>query len=42
VEAGAATYRAMDAGQLAVLPHTGHLITRAAVQTIIDFFRNRL
>ena len=37
VEEGAAACRAMQAGELAVLPDTGHLITPAAVQTIIDF-----
>ena len=40
VEEGAAAYRAMHAGQLAVLPGTGHLITPAAVQTIVDFFED--
>ena len=40
VEEGAAAYRALRAGQLAVLPDTGHLITSAAVQTIIDFFED--
>jgi pimeloyl-ACP methyl ester carboxylesterase len=38
VEEGAAACRALQAGQLAVLPGTGHLITPAAVQTIIEFF----
>jgi pimeloyl-ACP methyl ester carboxylesterase len=37
VEEGAALYRATQAGELAVLPDTGHLITPAAVQAIIDF-----
>ena len=37
-EAGAAACRALPAGQLAVLPGTGHLITPAAVQATIDFF----
>jgi pimeloyl-ACP methyl ester carboxylesterase len=40
VEAGAAACRALPAGQLAVLPGTGHLITPAAVQVIIDFFEH--
>jgi hypothetical protein len=31
-------YHALQAGELAVLPGTGHLITPAAVQTIINFF----
>ena len=38
IEEGAAAYHALQAGELAVLPGTGHLITPAAVQTIIDFF----
>jgi pimeloyl-ACP methyl ester carboxylesterase len=38
VEEGAAAYHALQAGELAVLPDTGHLITPAAVQTVIDFF----
>ena len=38
VEQGAAVQRALPAGELAVLPDTGHLITPAAVQTMIDFF----
>jgi pimeloyl-ACP methyl ester carboxylesterase len=37
VEEGAAAYHALQAGELAVLPGTGHLITSAAVQTIIGF-----
>jgi pimeloyl-ACP methyl ester carboxylesterase len=39
VEEGAAAYRALPAGELAVLPNTGHLITPAAVQTTIEFFK---
>ena len=39
VEEGAAAYRALQAGELAVVPNTGHLITPAAVQAIIDFFQ---
>jgi 3-oxoadipate enol-lactonase len=38
VEEGAAACRALPAGELAVLPNTGHLITPAAVQTTIEFF----
>jgi pimeloyl-ACP methyl ester carboxylesterase len=38
VEEGAAAYHALQAGEFAVLPDTGHLITPAAVQTVIDFF----
>jgi pimeloyl-ACP methyl ester carboxylesterase len=40
VEEGAAAYRALPAGELAVLPNAGHLITPAAVQTTIEFFRH--
>ena len=40
VEEGAAACRALPAGQLAVLPGTGHLITPAAVQATIDFFEH--
>lgn len=39
VEEGAAACRALQTGQLAVLPDTGHLITPAAVEAIIDFFQ---
>jgi len=38
VEEGAAACRALPAGELAVLPNTGHLITPAAVQATIEFF----
>ena len=38
IEEGAAAYRALPAGAFAVLPDTRHLITPAAVQTIINFF----
>ena len=38
IEEAAAAYRALPAGQLAVLPDTGHLITPAAVQATIEFF----
>jgi pimeloyl-ACP methyl ester carboxylesterase len=41
VEEGAAAYRALPAGELAVLPNTGHLITPAAVQATIEFFERR-
>jgi pimeloyl-ACP methyl ester carboxylesterase len=41
VEQGAAAYRALPAGELAVLPNTGHLITPAAVQAAIEFFERR-
>jgi pimeloyl-ACP methyl ester carboxylesterase len=40
VEEGAAACRALPAGELAVLPNTGHLITPAAVQTTIEFFKS--
>jgi pimeloyl-ACP methyl ester carboxylesterase len=39
IEEGAAACRALPAGQLAVLPDTGHLITSAAVQATIEFFQ---
>ncbi|MDX6645431.1 MAG: hypothetical protein QOK40_1158 [Miltoncostaeaceae bacterium] len=42
VEEGAAAYRALREGELAVLPNTGHLITEAAVQTTIAFLRRQL
>jgi pimeloyl-ACP methyl ester carboxylesterase len=35
---GAAAYYALQAGELAVLPNTGHLITPAAVEATIEFF----
>ncbi len=38
VEEGAAAYRALPAGELAVLPGTGHLITPVAVRTVTEFF----
>jgi len=38
VEEGAAACRALQAGQLAVMPDTGHLITPAAVRATIEFF----
>jgi len=38
VEEGAAICRALPAGELAVLPNTGHLITPAAVRATIEFF----
>lgn len=41
VEEGAAAYHALQAGELAVLAKTGHLITPAAVQTMINFFERR-
>ena len=39
VEEGAAACRALQAGQLAVMPDTGHLITPAAVRATIEFFQ---
>ena len=39
VAEGTAAYRALPAGELAVLPGTGHLITPAAAQTTIEFFK---
>jgi pimeloyl-ACP methyl ester carboxylesterase len=38
VEEAAAAYHELQSGELAVLPDTGHLITPAAVRTMIDFF----
>src|SRR5215831_3571912 len=38
IEEGAAAYRALPVGELAVLPDTGHLITPAAVRATIEFF----
>lgn len=37
VEAGCATYRALPAGELAVIPNTGHEITHAVVVTMTEF-----
>jgi pimeloyl-ACP methyl ester carboxylesterase len=37
VEEGVTAYRALQAGELAVLPNTGHLITPGAVETAIEF-----
>lgn len=37
VEEGIAAYRALPAGELAVLPNTGHEITDAAIDTTIEF-----
>jgi pimeloyl-ACP methyl ester carboxylesterase len=39
VEEGAGLYRALPAGELAVLPNTGHLIDPAAVRVTVDFLR---
>ena len=39
VKEGAEVCDALQAGQLAVLPDTAHLITPAAVQTMVDFLR---
>jgi pimeloyl-ACP methyl ester carboxylesterase len=41
VEEGAATYRALPDGELAVLPATGHEITAAVIDSMIDFFDRR-
>ena len=40
VEEGAAAYHTLQAGEFAVLPDTGHLITPAAVHTMINFFEH--
>jgi hypothetical protein len=37
VAEGDLAYRNLPAGELAVLPHTDHAITPAAVDTTIDF-----
>jgi 3-oxoadipate enol-lactonase len=37
VEEGVQAYRALQHGELAVLPNTGHLITPAVVETVIEF-----
>jgi pimeloyl-ACP methyl ester carboxylesterase len=42
IEEGNTAYRALQYGELAVLPNAGHLITPAAVQTTIEFFERRL
>ncbi len=39
VEEGVAAFRALQFGELAVLPNTGHLITAAAVHATIEFCR---
>jgi pimeloyl-ACP methyl ester carboxylesterase len=40
VEEGAAACRALPAGELAVLPGTGHLISPAAIRATIEFFKH--
>ncbi|HUO75228.1 MAG TPA: alpha/beta hydrolase [Solirubrobacteraceae bacterium] len=42
VEEGVTAYRALQDGELAVLPNTGHLITLAAVQATIEFLERRV
>lgn len=42
VEEGVTAYRALPAGELAVLPGTGHLITTTAVDVTIEFLERRL
>jgi pimeloyl-ACP methyl ester carboxylesterase len=37
VEAAGVTYRAITTGELAVIPNTGHEITDAVIDTLIDF-----
>ena len=39
VEEGAAVYHALPVGELGVLPNTGHLITPAAIEMMIDFLQ---
>jgi pimeloyl-ACP methyl ester carboxylesterase len=43
IEEGATAYRALERGELSVLPNTPHMITPAAVEATIEFFeRTRL
>jgi pimeloyl-ACP methyl ester carboxylesterase len=42
VEEGAAIYRALPDGEMAVLPDTGHLIDPPAVHATIDYLQRRL
>ena len=42
VEEGTTAYRALQDGELAVLPNTGHLIDSDAVHATIEFLRRRL
>jgi pimeloyl-ACP methyl ester carboxylesterase len=42
VEEGVIAYRMLQHGELAILPNTGHLITSAAVEATIEFFKRTL
>lgn len=42
VEEGVVAYRALVAGELAVVPNTGHVITPAIVEHMVDFFDRQL
>jgi pimeloyl-ACP methyl ester carboxylesterase len=42
VEEAAIAYRALQDGELAILPNTGHLITPAAITATIEFLERRL
>jgi pimeloyl-ACP methyl ester carboxylesterase len=39
VEDGAVAFRALERGELAILPNTGHVITQAKVRASIEFLR---
>jgi pimeloyl-ACP methyl ester carboxylesterase len=39
VEAACAAYRAIDAGELGIVPNTGHEISPAVIETTLDFLR---
>jgi pimeloyl-ACP methyl ester carboxylesterase len=41
VEEGVTAYRALNQGELAVLPGTGHVITPAKLESTIDFFERQ-
>jgi pimeloyl-ACP methyl ester carboxylesterase len=41
VEQGAAAYRKLGDGEVAVLPNTGHLITAAQIELMVDFLKHR-
>jgi len=42
VEQAVTAYRQLPAGELAILPNTGHVITPAAIETTIEFFERQL
>jgi pimeloyl-ACP methyl ester carboxylesterase len=41
VEAACVAYRAIDAGQLGIVPNTGHEISPAVIETTTDFLRRQ-